>query len=831
MYIDLANKFIKRNKKLSGYICVALIIAGSLFISGEAFINAYSRLNIANQEQLNGGWHFKVKSDYMRVSDTFIADHADMLERIGREEYLYSSAWSDGDNEFTMDIVAGDRDMFDISGLNVYKGRLPENEHEIVLDYALCVDGKPAYSLYNIGDTITFSVGKRVAERHIVYGDTDEGRIEDMENVIYTITGFMDSGKGFYNSITSYTLEKTIKSPSRYWFRMTEGDTVEKIDRFISDCGLERNNVFDSENYDGGGLEDDYSAAINGPLYYIIRSNGFMGSNEVVKHGFQILVFLIFLAGFLMVTNIYQLVLNTRKTDYATLFALGMEDKEILYISLFEGMALWLLSLLISIGVSIVLNAGMMALAKNVIFHNIRNLQMRFSFSGILIGGGSTLIMMLSAVLCNFLSKQHQSMKQRMNTKHGYAKQRRLSGIIPIEIRLSLRYIAENKLKFILTVLSFTTSIILLYSLYCAEEELEVSELVNGEYYADDFFAWGTDVRNIPELMEEMPYVQKLSEVYSAAIYVPDNILPYTQSIRSDEAFSEDFEDENTYIGVSFLSEEYYEKSIRPRLYEDMTYEDWIQSGEGILADWYRGSDNKMHEAFENDSVLTIDYDKSDEMLTPYEAGSISCKYRVRVSEKEEVNYHTGFLDIFIYFPLDKMPELFDGSTYQFLHITAEEGHEYELLEWLNENKDVYNYTLQDNITEKIGKKNIRFIVLLCLSFVSALLLIVCIVNVWNTIESNLYGRSYELSVMEELGMSNFQKFYTCMPDMLAALLSAGLIANAVARLILSRYLTKVVGIPLWLSLGVIIIYFLFVLVINVPLIRRMNMVRVRENG
>ena len=104
-----------------------------------------------------------------------------------------------------------------------------------------------------------------------------------------------------------------------------------------------------------------------------------------------------------------------------------MEDKEILYISLFEGMALWLLSLLISIGVSIVLNAGMMALAKNVIFHNIRNLQMRFSFSGILIGGGSTLIMMLSAVLCNFLSNQHQSMKQRMNTKHGYAKQRRLA--------------------------------------------------------------------------------------------------------------------------------------------------------------------------------------------------------------------------------------------------------------------------------------------------------------------------------------------------------------------------------------------------------------------
>ena len=186
-------------------------------------------------------------------------------------------------------------------------------------------------------------------------------------------------------------------------------------------------------------------------------------------------------------------------------------------------------------------------------------------------------------------------------------------------------------------------------------------------------------------------------------------------------------------------------------------------------------------------------------------------------------------MDLFVYFPLEKRLELFDSTTYQFLTINAEEGHEYDLLEWLNANKDNYNYTLQDNITEKIGQENIRVIVLICLSFACGLLFGVCVINIWNTTESNLYSRSYELGVLEELGMSNLQKFFVCMPDLFAALLFAVLFTNGVAKIVISGYFSKVEGIPIWLSLDVFVSYLLCMLIVNIPTIRKLNSIKIKE--
>lgn len=829
MYIKLACRFIKKNIKMSVFICIALIIAGSLFISGGTFINAYSKLCISNAEQTYGSWHLKLKSDCMEDMEAYLSSKGDDIEEVGTEEYLYSTGYTSYGEEYFLDIVACDSERFDLSNVNVYKGRLPENENEIVIDYSYYADDtEMVYDVYNLGEEITLDVGKRMSDGEEVYGDVYGGELEETETVTYTIVGFFDSGKIAEYGIAAYTYSEEIDDADKYWIRVSDENENEKTDAIISDCGLSEDDVFNSETNGDYLLEDECAAAVNGTLYTYISDNGYTGANSLVEQGLYIIAIIIFVAGFLMVTNIYQLVLSSREHDYATLMALGMSKNGIQLISLIEGIILWFASTVVSILLSLLLDMGLSVMVNDAVFHNIRNIDLHFSVISAVTGAALVFGMMIISVFFSFISGKNKSVQQMLGGSR-YSGNRKISKAPWVELRLSLTYISKNKMKFIFMVLSFATSIILIYGLYCEERELQVSELVDGYAQSADFYAYGTDVWNIDELKEEIPYAESVGVIYTSGLLIENTDLPYTDEIKNDEEYEEVLSTGELYINVTFFSEEEYNRSLRAKLTEDMTYDEWLSSGEVVLSDWYKDENGEMKEAFGNDGNTVIEYEASDELITSYEAGSITCTSRTKMPDADSMNYIYGVLDIYIYMPLERLSEYFDDSSYQFLNIDAEDGHEYDLLEWLTANKDIYNYTLQDNITEKVGEENKRVIILSCLIFVVGLLAIVCIINIGNTVKSNIYSRRYELGILEELGMSNMQKFFVCMPDIFIALILAFLLSGVIIKILISGYFTKAPGIPVWLSLGTLAIYFVIILAVNIPAIKKLNMIKIRE--
>ena len=862
MYGRLAFKFIRRSKRQTIYMCAALMIAGSLIMMSGNLMYAYGRMNLANVEQRYGSWHLKLWADTMGDEKQFFQEYGDVIEAVGREEYLYSTTSGDiyrvkdtrpieadravktidsgkgmevidSDRyvdlyDYDMDILACDSEWFELSKVDVIKGRLPVNEHELLLNYEYNTGEASVLSDYQVGDEITFSVGRRMEGNQVVYGDCGYGVITETEDVTYTIVGFCRQANPPEFVPQSYTKRETLGSADRYLLRLTE-QGISRADDVLAGCGImDSRYVFDTEMI-GWMLEDEFPASRNGSPISAARKHGYIGAKEQTRVWFYVVACLIFLAGFFMVMNIYHLVLSKRAKEYATLKAMGMGEGGILLISFVEGLFLWVTASLLSVLLTFGLNAGMQKLIRAVGLSSLKELRLTLSLDMIEIGCIASFVMMFLAVILNDLGRRKLSVRQLITGHIEYKGRRKKSSLrLPIELRLSGRYIGSNRLKFFLLTLSLAVSILLVYGFYCAEKESRVSELIDGQYYSADFYAWGNDVWNIPELIEEIPFAEYISCSYIGDLRIPNDELPFSEETKENPGLNEEWESGKTLITVGFADREEYERSIRPRLTEDMTYEKWAASGTGLLDDWYLGGDGEFHQAFGEEENIVLSYSDCEEdiWLSPYKAGSMFCKKWLAVDERGVGNYTPDDLYICILYPEERLHDFFERSAYQFVYITAVPDHEFDLLEWLTSQTGVYNYTIQDNITEQIYRKNLRFILLASVSFVCVLLLLVCMVNLWNVTESNIYERMDELRVLGELGMSKVQKFFVCMPDLFLAVLLALILANLAAKQFILHGIKKNYGIPLWLNAVVLLGYLLVILIISIPMIRKEKEVR-----
>lgn len=166
-------KTLKENKTRTIVTIIGIILSLSMFTAVTASIASFQNHLLEMTKIRSGNWHISLPSangSLQDFSDTGSVDTASFLENIGYARL------ADGINPDKPYLFIGgmDENAQGTLPLRITEGRLPENEHELLIPDHLSYNGGVNYL---VGDTITLDVGTRISQNpdgteHIIWQNT-----------------------------------------------------------------------------------------------------------------------------------------------------------------------------------------------------------------------------------------------------------------------------------------------------------------------------------------------------------------------------------------------------------------------------------------------------------------------------------------------------------------------------------------------------------------------------------------------------------------------------------------------------------------------------------
>lgn len=268
----VALQGMKRNPTRTLVTIAGVILATALFTSVATFAVSLQAYMVNGASLRYGGWHVEV----FGVPQSFMEEQGQSgaVEGVACYQDLGYAVLAGARNDAKpyLFIAGFDDGMFDSLPIQLYSGRLPESDREIVVPAHLATNGGVRY---DVGDTLTLMVGRRVLgertlSQHDPYQGDGEGIVDGIERT-YTVVGICQrpamearSAPG-YTLITrslgetssSYTAFIRLKDPSRvrdYVKRIGEQYSCDTNDEVLRFLGLTDDRVFNALLYSVGGV-------------------------------------------------------------------------------------------------------------------------------------------------------------------------------------------------------------------------------------------------------------------------------------------------------------------------------------------------------------------------------------------------------------------------------------------------------------------------------------------------------------------------------------------------------------------------------------------------
>lgn len=330
---------IKKNKRQTISILIAITIASALLCSICIFSHSFWKGKINDTIGKTGDWHGELweattGSDLKKVEDnpeieaTMIKGQwvTAKLDSTKRPYYLMRGA----DKQFWHDMNFKN---------TIIEGRLPEKEGEMVVSKLFFIENPS----YKVGDQLTLPIGNRMLEGKELQTNEYKKEGEYFQQVAtkdYTIVGNLDisGGSAFPGYIAMDYLEKSKIQPA---------DDLTIYMRFKKPSTIYKNLPLVAESV---GLEKDetgnYGIVYNTPLLslYGISDEGFSNPQFIVVLAMGVVLLILVVGTFvLIIYNAFSLSSNSRTKELSILKSLGATPKQIKHSVLYEGFILWLL--------------------------------------------------------------------------------------------------------------------------------------------------------------------------------------------------------------------------------------------------------------------------------------------------------------------------------------------------------------------------------------------------------------------------------------------------------------------------------------------------------
>jgi len=186
----LTIKHLKMNKKRTVVTIIGVILSTALMV-GIGLLLSTVRDN-ALQEAIKSNGSYHVKFEEVSYSKKDIIFQNNNVKKAKLSTKLGYAFLPNGKNEYKpyLKVLKADEAYF--KDLELIKGRLPQNENEIIISNHIETNGGVHYE---IGDKITLQIGKRLSEEedvNDVISYTIDEKLIDIITKEYTITGIVE---------------------------------------------------------------------------------------------------------------------------------------------------------------------------------------------------------------------------------------------------------------------------------------------------------------------------------------------------------------------------------------------------------------------------------------------------------------------------------------------------------------------------------------------------------------------------------------------------------------------------------------------------------------
>lgn len=786
---ELTKKYLILNKKRTIVTIIGIILSGAMISAVTTLAVSFQSFMINIEKGMSGCWEAEFSD--VKLSDIkYIENNAKFIDSfIMADVGLGKNTYSD---DQYIRIRQYSKKALENMGETLVEGEFPKTSDEILLSTSF-FDGKENEP--NIGDTVTFQIGKRMLDgEERIYEPIIEGEeewIESGETKTYTVCGKIKRPR-FENYSNPYTAGITLLNE----------DTLNQDS--LLDVGVITKNPKDiykdtKELADQLGLYYDISSTENNELYrsYKVDYNTnvlmYMGISD--NNGFfammysvcGILIFVIAVGSILVIYNSFAISVSERKKQFGMLSSVGATKKQIRKSVIFEGLILALIGIplgLLSgvIGIGITLKIVNNLLKPLINLNNMSwDLELVVSVPSLILAAVLILITIyLSVIIPARRASKITPIDAIRQTDDIKIKPRKLKTfkiirkLFKVEGDIAMKNLKRSKKRYRTTVVSLIISIVLFIS---------VSGFVGymGKGFENIYMAPDYDInlglnRNmdtvnenkINEFLEDSLKLNNLNEgtavkVYNTVIDLPED------KINND--LKKMLEDEE-----SGLYNRYDKKDGNYKISTNV-----VKLDNNTLQQYLRqiGIDS-----LNNNQVIVIDYVN---MLSSIQKEYNTTKYKegdiIKIKEFSNIE-NVAIQEFIIKKVTDKIPFGLKDMNYGIILIASEEGfnntiklqknpyiinsvflsakkgeidllrQEIKLLEEKYKTEEIF---VSDVAEQLQMQKNLNMIISIFMYGFITLISAIGIANIFNTISTNVTLRRREFANLKSIGMTNKQ--------------------------------------------------------------------------
>lgn len=750
----LSIKNLKLNKKRTISTIIGIVLSVALICAVATMATSFRETLLQGAISKRGYYHIKL-SDITENDIKDIKNNRDIkdIKQIQEVGYAELKTSQNKDKPY-IHLYSMENSTFEFLKFKLIEGNFPKNENEIIISKHIITNGK---SDIKIGDTITLDVGKRISSDNIELDsscsyNSEHEKIEDSEKHTFKVVGmierpdytFENTGDPGYTMITTnLNRGKTeaylsLKKPKEYKSSISELLGVNYDDLDV----IEKN-----------GGETKYKHEINSE---ILRWEVFAFSDSTVSMLYSVIgvvIFIIIFTSVFCIRNSFAISITEKIKMYGMLSSVGATRKQIKKNVIFEAMALGLIGIPLGILsglfadfvllkiVNVLLSDALVGYANGIVF--------KVSIIPIIISiilGFITIY--LSAISSAKKAAKVSPIEQLRNSDEIKIKNKKLKTPKIIEKVfktggvLAYKNLKRSKKKYRTTVISIAVSVFIFITMNAFITNMFD---LTGEYYED--YDYNFIVESSKFTDEEINKIVKQESVESYHIlYQPKRMYEIRDLSKIHEYGKELITEElsgEKYCGLYLValdeaSFKEYSKKIGVK-FEDV-------KDTGILCDEYNEYDKETGAV---ELKRLYKYEKGDTIVGEYNKEELKIKVgdvsKIKPYGLERVFYDGGYLVV-------NKNEFKNIDFSDDVTITIQSNNTTELQTAIEEKDSSLTIVNLEDVAKE--EKSMILVTNIFLYGFIAVITLIGVTNIFNTITSNMELRQKEFAMLKSIGMT-----------------------------------------------------------------------------
>ena len=763
----ISIKNLKLNKKRTISTIIGIILSCALICAVATMVTSFQATLVENAINETGYYHLKI-SNVTDENIKTLKNNRDIKDIYTVNEIGYGKL-ENGQNEDKpyLKLYSMDNTIFKDLKFNLIEGKFPSSENEVVISKHIIHNGKVNYK---IGDKIRIDIGTRKSldnydlDYSNPYNEEDE-QLVDAQEYEFTIVGIMerpnynfenysDPGYTIISTNINYGTEEayiSLKNPKEYKTSIANILGASNYNEVVSHT----NDLNKKLNYEKFSLNDE-----------LLRWEAFAFSDDTVLMLYTVagvVIFIIIFTSVFCIRNSFAIATTEKMKMYGMLASVGATKKQIKKNVISEAMILGLigipLGIISGIFAVIVLIKIVNSIAGEFMLGNVEGIIVKISILPILL---SVLLSMITIYISALSSAKKASKVSPIdllrNTNEIKIKSSKLKTPKIIEKLfktggvLAYKNLKRSKKKYRTTVISLAVSIFI----FIAMSSLLANMFdVTSNYYED--YDYNIMIYCRGNKQEDVDRITKLSNIDEYfVLYENKQSLKIKDLSKINEIEGIELQEDGYYDEEEdkfILSGEGKVSNLQVLALDNETWNKYVKKigansekvkNTGILCDtylYYNDSGKQLETRIYKYSVGDTITGKLDSKETSFKVGAIT---DIKPYGVEKSYYDGGYLVV----NLDDYKNMNFEPTYISIQSSNTDG----LIEEIkNANIDVGYFNLEEQVKEE--KAMVLIIKIFLYGFIAVITLI-GVTNIFNTITSNMELRQKEFAMLKSVGMT-----------------------------------------------------------------------------